>query len=103
MGMRWMRTAKISRGKFMEAVAWAKEVSAYAEKRFNTPKIHTYIDAFGDVANLRWVIDYADLASMEKIQTQMLADADYWKMISRASTAEIFIDGSVIDTVMREI
>jgi len=30
----WMRSANIEHGKFVEAIGWAKEIAAYAEKSY---------------------------------------------------------------------
>jgi hypothetical protein len=103
MGIRWVRTARIGKGRVMEAISWAKEVSAYAEKKFNTGKISVFMDAFGEVGTLRWMMDANDLAALEKIQMNMMADADYWKMIDRAMKAELFLEGYTRDEVMRSL
>jgi hypothetical protein len=98
-----MRTAQISKAKFPEAIAFAKEVSGYVEKKFGSPKIGVWLDTFGELGTLRWTLDMPDLAAVEKLWGQALADADYWKMLERARTAELFIDGRTIDTVSRAV
>ena len=103
MSVRWMRSAVISNGRIPQAIAWSKEITSYAEKKFGTGKIETWIDGFGTVGSIRWTIDYPDLASFEKVQTQMLMDADYWKYIERAVKDQLFIDGSSVDTVSRSV
>ena len=103
MSVRWMRTAQIGKGMFMEAIAWTKEVSAYLEKKHGFPKIHTWIDSFGALGTIRWTTDYPDLAAVEKAQMQIMGDPDYWKMIKKAVDAELFIEGSVDDHVSREV
>ena len=77
MSVRWMRTATIKNGRFMEAIAWAKETAGYVEKKFGTGKCDVWLDTFGPVGTIRWSIDFADLASIEKVQATMLMDADY--------------------------
>jgi len=103
MSIRFTRTAKISRGRFMEAIAWAKETAGYVEKKYGLPKVGVWVDAFGDINTIRWTVDYADLAAVDKASAQMMADADYWKLVERASKNELFIDGSVHDTVSRAV
>ena len=66
MSVRWMRNAQIANGRFMEAVAWAKETSGYAEKKFGVAKIDVWVDAFGPVGMMRWSIEFADLAAVDK-------------------------------------
>jgi len=103
MSVRWTRTARISRGKFMEAIAWAKEAGGYAEKKFGLPKVTVWLDAFGDINSIRWSVDYPDLAAIDKANAQMMADADYWKLVARAGEQQLFLDGSVHDTISRAI
>jgi hypothetical protein len=97
-----MRTAKISNGKFMEAVSWAKEMSGYVEKKTGL-KVDTWLDSFGNVGTIRWSIDTTDLAAVEKAQSVILTDADYWKSIAKASTNQLFIDGETEDHVFRSL
>src|SRR5579863_9158423 len=101
MSVRFTRSAKISRGRFMEALAWAKETAGYVESKFGLPKVSVWIDAFGDINTVRWTIDYADLAAIDKANAQLMADGDYWTMVERANEKGLFIDGSVHDTVSR--
>lgn len=103
MSVRWMRTIQIRESRFMEAIAWGKEVSAYAEKKYGTPKLHMWLDGFGAINTLRWTMDLPDLATVDKINAQLMMDPDYWKLIEKARTAQLFIDGSACDTVMRAL
>lgn len=98
---RWTRTAKISKGRFPQAIGWGKEIAAFAQKKFGTPEIRLYINAFGDVGIVRWESDYADLASFEKVQAKLLTDQEYWQQIAKANADELFIDGSVHDEVSK--
>jgi hypothetical protein len=99
----WMRTANIKGGKFMEALGWAKEMAAFGEKAFGTGKIRVFLDSFGDVSTIRWVIEYPDLATCEKAMEKVLTDADYWKRVNQAFAAGLFVDGATRDVVMREV
>jgi hypothetical protein len=103
MSVRWMRTATIGKGKFMEAVSWGKEVSGYAEKKWGIPPVHVWVDAFGPAGVIRWTVDFADLAAVEKMQLASMADQSYWQMVDKAVKAELFIEGSVVDTVTRSV
>ena len=103
MSVRWMRSAVISNGRIPQAIAWSKEITSYAEKKFGTGKIETWVDAFGQVGSIRWSIDFPDLATVEKVQAQMLMDQDYWKHVERAAKAQLFIDGSTVDTISRSV
>jgi hypothetical protein len=103
MGFRWTRTAHIANGKFQEAVSWGKEISGYCEKKYNTGKVSTFVDAFGATGTIRWSFDVPTLAEFERVQTAMLTDQDYWKHINRATTNNLFIDGRTEDTISREL
>jgi hypothetical protein len=102
MSVRWMRTAQIRDGKFMEAIAWSKEIVGYCEKKLGIPKIHTWLDSFGALGTMRWTIDFADLGAIEKVQQQLMTDPDYWRLLARGS-AELFIPGQSHDHVSRAI
>jgi nitrogenase molybdenum-iron protein alpha/beta subunit len=103
MSVRWMRTAQIANGKFMEAIAWAKETAGYVEKKWGTPHVAVLLDVFGPVGMVRWSTDFADLAAVEKVQAQMMMDQTYWQMIDKAFKAELFVDGTSVDTISRMV
>jgi NIPSNAP protein len=100
--VRWMRSARISdAGKFVEAVAWAKEVAAFVEKKHKAPKIGVYVDAFGHMGTIRWVVDYDNLASLEATQTGILGDSEYFQKVREAADKGLFMQGQIEDIVMR--
>jgi hypothetical protein len=103
MSVRWIRSGQISRGRIPEGLAWAKEMSSYVEKKFALPPIEIFMDSFGDVGMIRWMVDFPDLNAVEAAFAKTMADSDYWKMVERANKAELFIDGSFHDTVARKI
>jgi hypothetical protein len=98
-----MRSARIKGGNYMEAIGWGKEMAAYCEKTFGTGKIHVMLDLFGEMGTIRWESDYADLAALEKVNAKVMVDAEYWKRIHQANAAGLFIEGSVVDIVSREV
>jgi len=99
--VRWMRKARVVPGKFMEAFGFATEIASYVKKYEGLPPVQVFIDSFGDMTTFRWVVDYEDLAAMEKVNTQMIADQEYLKKVD--SSSHVFIPGSVKDVVMRLI
>lgn len=100
--VRWMRSINIGNGKYMEAIGWAKEMAAYGEKKWSV-KIHVFLDSFGDTSTLRWMVDNADLAAVEKVLQQSAADAEYFKRVAQAYATGLFVEGTLRDTVTREI
>ena len=103
MGFRWTRTAHIANGKFQEAISWSKEIAGYCEKKYNTGKICTFVNAIGPLGTLHWQVDYPTLAEFERVQTAMLTDPDYWKYVNKAMTNTLFIDGRTEDKLTREV
>ncbi len=100
--VRWMRSARVKNGaKFIEAVTWAKQVAAFAEKKYNTPKVNVYMDVVGQIGTIRWIIDYDDLAEFEKVQAQVLGDPEYFAKLKQAESKELFIEGQLEDVMMR--
>jgi hypothetical protein len=103
MSVRWMRTAKIRDNKFLEAIAWGKEVCAFVEKKTGCPKVHMWIDTAGELGTVRWTLDLPDLAAVEKIQSQLLMDQTYWQMLAKSAKDGLFIDGQANDVIYREV
>jgi hypothetical protein len=100
--VRWMRSTNVKAGKYMEAIGWAKEMAAYGEKAYGA-KIRVFLDSFGDVSTIRWMIDYPDLATAEKATEKVLADTEYFKRVAQAFTTGLFVEGTTIDVVSREL
>jgi len=98
--IRWTRSARIAHGKFPQAIQWAKEIAEFSNKKYKI-QLGVYLDTFGEVGTIRWFADYADLAALEKVRTQLLADQEYWQKVNQA--AELLVQGSVFDTVMHAI
>ena len=99
--VRWMRKARVAPGKFMEAMAFATEIAGYVKKFEGLPPVHVFIDSFGDITTLRWIVDYESLAAMEQVSAQMMSDQDYLKKVN--SSGHLFMPGSVKDVAMRLI
>ncbi len=98
--VRFTRSARIVRGKFPQAMQWAKEMTEFANKKYKI-QMSVYLDSFGEVGTIRWFADYPDLAALEKMGNQLLVDQEYWQKISQST--ELFIQGSLFDTVMQSI
>jgi hypothetical protein len=99
--VRWMRKARVAPGKFIEAVGFATEIAGYVKKFEGLPPVHVFIDSFGDITTLRWIVDYESLAAMEQVSTQMMSDQDYLNKVN--NSGHLFLPGSVKDIVMRLI
>ena len=100
--VRWMRSARIKNGsKAIEAVTWAKEVAAFAEKKHNTPTINVYTDVVGQAGTIRWITDYEDLAEFEKARVKLGGDPEYFAKLKEAEGKALFIEGEIEDVMMR--
>jgi hypothetical protein len=86
----------------MEAMAWAKEAGGYVEKKTGH-KVEVWVDSFGPVGVVRWTIDAPDLVAIEKAQAAVMMDQGYWQMIQKAANADLFIVGSAVDYISRQI
>ncbi len=99
--IRWIRTAQMVTGKAMPAIAWSKEIAEFVKKYEGLSSIDVFIDAFGDVGTIRWICDYQDLATLEKINKQIMVDQEYWQRLEKAQG--LFIEGKVHDVVMSSL
>jgi len=98
--VRWTRSARIARGKNVQTMQWAKEITEWANKKYNL-QMKVYLDYFGEAGTIRWFVDYESLAALEKIRDSLLGDQEYWQKVNQG--ADLLVEGSVFDTVMRAI
>ena len=96
--IRWTRSAKIVPGKFGQAIKWAKEITEFINKKYKN-QTSVYMDSFGEYGTIRWFADYKDLAALEKLGNQILADQEYRQKVNQAT--ELLIQGSIFDVVMQ--
>ena len=98
--VRWTRSAQIASGKFPQASQWAKEIAEFSNKKYKT-QTSVYMDSFGEYGKIRWFCDFADLAALEKVGGQLMADQEYLQKLIQGT--DLFIHGSIFDTVMHSI
>jgi hypothetical protein len=60
-----------------------------------------FLDMAGNTSTIRWMIDYPDLATFEKVFKQVQADAEYWKLLGEYDDA--FVQAEVEDLVLTQI
>jgi len=99
--IRFVRSAKVSRGKLPEAIKWAKEVAEYINTKDPVPTIRVYAGLFGDVNTIFWEAEHKDLASVEAALGKLTADPGYWTAVRKSG--ELIVDGSVRDSVMGSV
>ena len=99
--IRTHRMARISGGKMLEAIQFAKEVTDYINNKYPQIPTRVYSEAFGAVGTIHWFSECKDLATLERTIQQLFADPGYLSILSKA--IGLFIDGSVHDTLMISI
>jgi hypothetical protein len=97
--LRWMRTSRAQTGKFLEALAYAKEIAGVAEKVSDVPKVAVYADAFGDYGTIRWIVDVEDYVHFEKVNRQLFENAEYRAKLAEAP--HFLMDGSTRDVMLK--
>jgi hypothetical protein len=98
---RSQRTARIRPGKLVEAFQWAREIAEYTNEKYAPVSTQAYSEVFGDYGKVHWHTDFEDLATYEKASAQLMADQEYWAMLNEG--AELFIEGSVHDTLIQSL
>lgn len=101
MTIRWVRTARASAKKTPQAMGWAKEIAAWAKKKVNVD-LRVSMSAAGEVGLIRWEADHPDMKTLEETMTAVLADQEYWAMVGKAMTDELFIDGTSKDEIFKQ-
>lgn len=98
---RFQRTAQIRTGKLAEAIQWAKKITEYLNKKFAPLSTQAYTELFGDYGKVYWHTDFEDLATLEKVNAQLLADQEYWALLNEATG--LFVDRGTHDTLIQSL
>lgn len=96
----FVRTASVARGKLGDAVAAAKEISAYVEKQFGV-SVEVMMPVGGNPNRIGWSAEYKNLGEAEELFDKMMADTNYGALV--AKNAACFIEGSIEDRIWRRI
>jgi hypothetical protein len=100
--IRFQRSGRAKNGRWIEAIQFAKESAGYLNKKYSPLSCQVYATAgFGDIHAIYWYVDYEDLASIDKINAQIMSDQGYWAINNKLM--ECFIDGSFHDMLMRSV
>jgi hypothetical protein len=94
------RSAGIAAGKFLGAMAFAKEVAAYIKATTGT-EVSVALPIGGNPMRIGWASRYESLGAYEASMGKLMADPKYQEMVARA--AEFFLPGSVHDEIWRAI
>jgi hypothetical protein len=94
------RSAVIAPGKWANAMAFAKEVSAYIKDATGV-EVSVAVPVGGNPMRVGWAARYDNLGAMEATMGKLMADPKYVELSARG--AENFIPGSVHDEIWRAI
>ena len=86
---------------FPVVVQWAKEVADYVSSNYPESSVSVFAEQFGAVGTIHWYADYEDIATLDRVSSQLNVDEAYWAVISKSSG--YFIEGSIKDTVVQSV
>jgi hypothetical protein len=96
MSARLHRTVQISAPRALEALQFAGEVAQYINANSSGMQVTAHVERFGK-QRVHFFADADDIAALERAQDALLADQDYLAIVAKG--AELFIDGTLEDTV----
>jgi len=100
--VRFHRTARAAAGTtFLEVVQWSKEVADYVTSNYPEATVLVFAERYGAVGTIHWYADYEDVATSDRVASQLLTDEGYWAVVGKAT--DLFIEGSVNDTLMSSV
>ena len=91
--IRWVRKAKIIPGKYLDALQWAKDTRTYTQEKFEGGEVNIYMESFGDVGTMCWMVDFNNMAELELAGQVLDQDDGYQERLK--SAAELFMPGTV--------
>lgn len=98
--IRFVRTASVAPGKLADALAFAKQISAFIKKQYGV-ELQVMMPVGGNPHRIAWRSEYASLGSMEEFQAKSMADPKYQELLSKGGPC--FIAGSVNDSIWRTL
>ncbi|MFZ4480287.1 MAG: hypothetical protein ACOYNZ_10405 [Rhodoferax sp.] len=94
------RTVSIAPGKASSAVGYAHQIAAYIKTSVGT-ELEVLLPIGGNPNRITWSGRYTNLAEFEESQSKMAADERYMHLV--ASGTDLFMAGSVFDTLWRVV
>jgi ketopantoate hydroxymethyltransferase len=98
--VRFVRVSSVMPGKFVDALAFAKQIAEYVQKNAGT-RIDVMLPVGGNPQRIAWRAEYENLGAMEATQAKLLADPQYLEIVARGGP--IFIPGSTNDSIWRTV
>lgn len=95
---RFERSARIKPGKDRDALEFALKAAHHLEENYSLP-IEVFTEYFGKTGTVYWHADYDELSSFERVTDKLRTDTTYNEIL--ADVPDLFIEGSVKDTLLR--
>jgi len=95
--IRFERSARIARGKLLEARKWAQEIADYTNKNHPEGKLQAFSERYGNIGKLLWQVDFDNLTALDRYQESFDNDQAYWTLVNKS--ADLLVEDSVMDTV----
>ncbi len=94
------RSGSIAPGKIREALAFAKEISAYITAQTGV-EVSVAVPVGGNPNRVGWAARFDNLAGMEEMMTKLTTDEKYMELV--ADNSAHFIAGSIHDEIWSTI
>ncbi|MBN2106870.1 MAG: hypothetical protein JW832_05535 [Deltaproteobacteria bacterium] len=98
--IRFERSRQFKRHMKAEAVRFAKDAAALAQKIDSTARFQIFTGVFSSVEKVFWIGDFKGLAALEKTLMKIESDAR-WKKFINVALKDIFVEGSGRESIMQ--
>ena len=96
----FVRTSSVATGKVGNAMAFAKEISAYIKSHFGV-EVTVLTPIGGNPWRVAWSSRYQDLAALQAMMHKMTADQGFWELANK--NADCFLAGATHDAIWQEV
>ena len=99
--LRFQRMVRVKRDKMEQAKEYAKQINAHLSSHHLGANFRAFTGFLGPGFTMYFTHEFESLAGLESWMEKIHADADLSKL--RAKEAELFVDGTIQDTLMRSL
>ena len=96
--IRFTRTALTAQGQTAAAMTFAGKVTQLVNDRYPQAGVRWGMEVGGTAGTVHWSMDLPDLATVEKMFTELLSDPEYVSFVDSSGSA--FVSGSIHDTIV---
>jgi NIPSNAP len=97
--IRFIRSVQSRPGYLTEALAWAKEVQAHAQKEGSTPPGDVFVEPLGSPGRIYFIVDHESLATLEETMKRRMGDQQWAELLRRGN--ECIVPGTAHDIILR--